>query len=105
MRDKSFPTLFLFMLLISLVILIIIPLTIIFILILILILLLPILIVGCSPRVVRHSILENNRSKLGPAGPAKDYRKGSPSWQELEENSGYCRRNCPQFQRECLALN
>ena len=81
MRDKSFPTLFLFMLLISLVILIIIPLTIIFILILILIhiiLILPILIVGCSPRVVRHSILENNGSKLGPAGPAKDYRKGSP---------------------------
>ena len=42
------------------------------------ILILPILLVGCSPRVVRHSILENNGSKLGPAGPAKDYRKGSP---------------------------
>ena len=60
----------------------------------------PILIVGCSPRVVRHSILENNRSKLGPAGPAKDYRKGSPSWQELEEKSGYRCRNCPHVQRK-----
>ena len=68
MRDKSFPTLSLFRLLIFLVILILIH----------IILILPILLVGCSPRVVRHSILENNRSKLGPAGPAKDYRKGSP---------------------------